>query len=96
MLERWYRAASLIRKTTTAPNRASNVNEIHEIVPVTNKYDLWHSQEGIVNCRIARIFAYLLEMGTEVINQAVFSDTSRIVGAAHERTCPQRPAGMGR
>ena len=26
-----------------------NVDEIHEVIPITEQYGLWHPQEGVVN-----------------------------------------------
>lgn len=26
-----------------------NVDEIHEVIPITEKFGLWHPQEGVVN-----------------------------------------------
>jgi glutamate dehydrogenase/leucine dehydrogenase len=40
----------------------------------------------IANCGMARVFAYLMETGAEITDQAIFADTSRIIGAALERT----------
>jgi glutamate dehydrogenase/leucine dehydrogenase len=40
----------------------------------------------IANCGMARVFAYLMETGAEITDQAIFGDTSRIIGAALERT----------
>ena len=50
----------------------------------------------IANCGMARVFAYLMETGAEITDQAIFADTSRIIGAALERThareCTSPPA----
>ena len=40
----------------------------------------------IANCGMARVFAYLMETGAEITDQAIFADTSRIIGAALART----------
>ena len=40
----------------------------------------------IANCSMTRVFAYLMETGAEITNQAIFTDTSRVVGAALKRT----------
>ena len=34
----------------------------------------------IANCGMARVFAYLMETGAEITDQAIFADTSRIIG----------------
>jgi glutamate dehydrogenase/leucine dehydrogenase len=49
----------------------------------------------IANCGMARVFAYLMETGAEITDQAIFADTSRIIGAALERTHAQHAAPTG-
>ncbi len=49
----------------------------------------------IANCGMARVFAYLMETGAEITDQAIFADTSRIIGAALERTRQDFPATTG-
>jgi glutamate dehydrogenase/leucine dehydrogenase len=49
----------------------------------------------IANCGMARVFAYLMETGAEITDHAIFSDTSRIIGAALERTHRQHEAPTG-
>ncbi len=49
----------------------------------------------IANCGMARVFAYLMETGAEITDQAIFSDTSRIIEAALARTYRQSPAPTG-
>jgi glutamate dehydrogenase/leucine dehydrogenase len=49
----------------------------------------------IANCGMARVFAYLMETGAEITDQAIFADTSRIIGAALERTHQQHAAPTG-
>ncbi|GAB3727863.1 Glu/Leu/Phe/Val dehydrogenase dimerization domain-containing protein [Hymenobacter agri] len=50
----------------------------------------------IANCGMARVFAYLMETGAEITDQAIFADTSRIIGAALERTYAEnaQPTGI--
>ncbi|ALW84362.1 amino acid dehydrogenase [Hymenobacter sedentarius] len=50
----------------------------------------------IANCGMARVFAYLMETGAEITDQAIFADTSRIIGAALERTHQEnnQPTGI--
>ena len=50
----------------------------------------------IANCGMARVFAYLMETGAEITDQAIFADTSRIIGAALERTHTEnaQPTGI--
>ncbi len=47
----------------------------------------------IANCGMARVFAYLMETNAEITDQAIFSDTSRVIRRALERT---RQQGDGR
>lgn len=49
VLERWYRAVSPILKNYYGTGGDLNVDEIHEVIPITEKYGLWHPQEDIVN-----------------------------------------------
>jgi hypothetical protein len=44
---------------------------------------------------MTRVFAYLIETGAEVTDQAIFSNTSRIIQAALARTYYQSPAHTG-
>jgi glutamate dehydrogenase/leucine dehydrogenase len=49
----------------------------------------------IANCGMARVFAYLMETGAEITDQAIFSDTSRIIEAALTRTRSQSAESTG-
>jgi len=49
VLKRWYRAVSPILKNYYGTGGDLNVDEIHEVIPITEDYGLWHPQEGIVN-----------------------------------------------
>lgn len=49
VLERWYRAVSPILKSYYGTSGDLNVDEIHEVIPITEEYGIWHPQEGIVN-----------------------------------------------
>ena len=49
----------------------------------------------IANCGMARVFAYLMETGAEITDQAIFADTSRIIGAALERTRAEHSSATG-
>ena len=44
---------------------------------------------------MARVFAYLMETGAEITDQAIFTDISRIIGKALERTRAQHEAKTG-
>lgn len=49
VLKRWYKAVSPILKNYYGTGGDLNVDEIHEVIPITEDYGLWHPQEGIVN-----------------------------------------------
>jgi glutamate dehydrogenase/leucine dehydrogenase len=49
VLERWYKAVYPILKSYYGTGGDLNVDEIHEVIPITEEYGLWHPQEGIVN-----------------------------------------------
>lgn len=49
VLERWYKAVYPLLKNYYGTGGDLNVDEIHEVIPITEEYGLWHPQEGIVN-----------------------------------------------
>ncbi len=49
VLERWYRAVTPLLKSYYGTGGDLNVDEIHEVIPITERYGLWHPQEGVVN-----------------------------------------------
>src|SRR6478735_6472953 len=49
VLERWYKAVMPLLKTYYGTGGDLNVDEIHEVIPITESYGLWHPQEGVVN-----------------------------------------------
>lgn len=49
VLERWYKAVTPLLKAYYGTGGDLNVDEIHEVIPITEDYGLWHPQEGIVN-----------------------------------------------
>ena len=49
VLERWYKAVYPVLKNYYGTGGDMNVDEIHEVIPITQKYGLLHPQEGIVN-----------------------------------------------
>jgi glutamate dehydrogenase/leucine dehydrogenase len=46
VLERWYKAVMPLLKTYYGTGGDLNVDEIHEVIPITEKYGLQHPQEG--------------------------------------------------
>lgn len=49
VLERWYKAVIPLLKNYYGTGGDLNVDEIHEVIPITERYGLWHPQEGVVN-----------------------------------------------
>ncbi len=49
VLERWYQAVFPLLKNYYGTGGDLNVDEIHEVIPITESYGLWHPQEGVVN-----------------------------------------------
>jgi glutamate dehydrogenase/leucine dehydrogenase len=49
VLDRWYKAVIPLLKNYYGTGGDLNVDEIHEVIPITEKYGLLHPQEGVVN-----------------------------------------------
>ncbi len=49
VLKRWYKAVYPLLKNYYGTGGDLNVDEIHEVIPITENYGLWHPQEGVVN-----------------------------------------------
>ena len=49
VLERWYKVVSPILKNYYGTGGDMNIDEIEEVIPITEEYGIWHPQEGIVN-----------------------------------------------
>jgi glutamate dehydrogenase/leucine dehydrogenase len=49
VLTRWYKAVTPLLKNYYGTGGDLNVDEIHEVIPITEDFGLWHPQEGIVN-----------------------------------------------
>ncbi len=48
VLERWYKAVTPILRNYYGTGGDMNVDEIEDVIPITESYGLWHPQEGIV------------------------------------------------
>jgi glutamate dehydrogenase/leucine dehydrogenase len=48
VLRRWYRAVLPLLKNYYGTGGDLNVDEIHEVIPITEDLGLWHPQEGVV------------------------------------------------
>jgi glutamate dehydrogenase/leucine dehydrogenase len=49
VLERWYRAVSPLLKSYYGTGGDLNVDETHEVIPITEASGVWHPQEGVFN-----------------------------------------------
>ncbi|MBT30132.1 MAG: amino acid dehydrogenase [Thalassobius sp.] len=49
VLERWYKAVIPLLKNYYGTGGDMNVDEIDDVIPITEDYGLWHPQEGIVH-----------------------------------------------
>jgi len=49
VLDRWYKAVMPLLKNYYGTGGDLNVDEIHEVIPITENYGLWHPQEGVIN-----------------------------------------------
>lgn len=49
VLRRWYKAVMPLLKNYYGTGGDLNVDEIHEVIPITEDFGIWHPQEGIVN-----------------------------------------------
>ncbi len=49
VLERWYAAVSPLLKSYYGTGGDLNVDEAHEVIPITEESGVWHPQEGVFN-----------------------------------------------
>jgi glutamate dehydrogenase/leucine dehydrogenase len=49
VLERWYAAVTPLLKHYYGTGGDLNVDEIHEVIPITEESGIWHPQEGVFN-----------------------------------------------
>lgn len=52
VLDRWYKAVTPLLKTYYGTGGDLNVDELHDVIPITERYGLRHPQEGVVNGHI--------------------------------------------
>jgi len=48
VLNRWYKAVIPILKNYYGTGGDLNVDEVHEVIPITESLGLWHPQEGVL------------------------------------------------
>ncbi|GGW50162.1 Glu/Leu/Phe/Val dehydrogenase dimerization domain-containing protein [Arenibacter certesii] len=49
VLRRWYQAVAPLLKSYYGTGGDLNVDEIHEVIPITEEAGVWHPQEGVFN-----------------------------------------------
>lgn len=49
VLERWFKAVMPLLKNYYGTGGDLNIDEIHEVIPITEDFGLWNPQEGVVN-----------------------------------------------
>lgn len=49
VLTRWFKAVTPLLKAYYGTGGDLNVDELHDVIPLTERYGLWHPQQGIVN-----------------------------------------------
>ncbi len=49
VLKRWFKAVSPLLKSYYGTGGDLNVDEIHEVIPITEEAGVWHPQEGVFN-----------------------------------------------
>ena len=49
VLQRWYKVVSPLLKSYYGTGGDLNVDEIHEVIPMTEECGVWHPQEGVFN-----------------------------------------------
>ncbi|MFL0352163.1 Glu/Leu/Phe/Val dehydrogenase dimerization domain-containing protein [Xanthomarina sp. GH4-25] len=49
VLQRWFQAVSPLLKSYYGTGGDLNVDEIHEVIPITEESGVWHPQEGVFN-----------------------------------------------
>lgn len=49
VLKRWYKAVAPLLKSYYGTGGDLNVDEIHEVIPITEDSGVWHPQEGVFN-----------------------------------------------
>jgi len=53
VLKRWYKVVIPLLKSYYGTGGDLNVDEIHEVIPITEDLGLWHPQEGVLNGHFA-------------------------------------------
>ena len=48
VLKRWFKAVTPLLKNYYGTGGDLNIDEIHEVIPITESYNVWHPQEGVL------------------------------------------------
>lgn len=79
VLDRWYKAVMPLLKTYYGTGGDLNVDELHDVIPITERYGLRHPQEGVVNGHIgsaegpkAKAIEQLRIGVSQVVNDAAY------------------------
>ena len=96
VLDRWYKAVMPLLKNYYGTGGDLNVDELHDVIPITERYGLRHPQEGVVNGHIG---------GTEKSKQQVIDqlrigvsklvDDTTYVPVAHKYAVADMITGWG-
>lgn len=49
VLNRWFKVVTPLLKNYYGTGGDLNIDEIHDVIPLTEQYGLWHPQEGVLN-----------------------------------------------
>ncbi|WP_245153214.1 Glu/Leu/Phe/Val dehydrogenase dimerization domain-containing protein [Sphingobacterium sp. CZ-2] len=49
VLNRWFKVVTPLLKNYYGTGGDLNIDEIHDVIPITEQYGLWHPQEGVLN-----------------------------------------------
>lgn len=49
VLERWFKVVTPLLKNYYGTGGDMNVDEVHEVIPITEAYNIWHPQEGVLS-----------------------------------------------
>lgn len=74
VLERWYKAVMPLLKTYYGTGGDLNVDELHEVIPITESYGLLHPQEGVATGHLG-----LDEAGKKLIINQLREGVSKII-----------------
>ena len=90
VLQRWYKAVAPLLKNYYGTGGDLNIDEVHEVIPITNNLGILHPQEGVVNGHFhadpaarQKIIANLQKGVSKVLNDVRYSPdaTKKIVVA---------------